>query len=279
MTSINNQQSLTSNLQSSSTSVNTITDEQSLSALASLGESFSEFFSQSQNDSSENSADTSSDSNVEPALALTAENVNDNLGTMQNELLASLLGYNSGVTALASSQSDISEISEFSLDSYKTAMQDDFLGALQSNSIASVVAQLPEGEDITTDTSFVSEVIHFSFNDDGLGMEDAFDVLNVLEHIPVVSSLYQSAKEQEEIGIVSQLAGDFLYGGSVGLAYSVLDLAVEGLTGTSINDAIAEFDYSGFLFSQDEAEIVSAEVVDKPTLFFDKNNEVISTRN
>lgn len=270
MTSINNQQSLTSNLLSS----NAAADDQSVSVFTSIGESFSEFFSQSQEASSDLSVATSAES----TLALTTDNVSDNLGTMQNELLASLLGYNSAVTALASSQSDLNEISEFSLDSYKELMQENFLGELQSNSIASAIAQLPEGEEVTTDTSFVTELIHFSFNDDGLGMEDAYDVLNVLEHIPVVSSFYQSAKDQEEIGVVSQLAGDFLYGGSVGLAYSVLDLAVEGLTGTSINDAIAGFDYSGFLFSDDVTEVESPEVTEKPTLFFDKNNEVIGTR-
>ena len=278
MASINNLQTLTTNLLPTNTSVNSFLDgiaDQSASVLTNLGESFSELLYQSQNSRSDEETNT----NNEPILALTAENVSDNLGTMQNELLASLLGYNSGVTALASSQSALSNINDFSLDSYKESMQESVLGVLQANSIVSTLTQLTEGEELTTDSRFVNDLARLSFNEDGIGIEDAFDVLNVLEHIPVVSSIYQSVTEQENIGVVSQLAGDFLYGGPVGLAYSALNLAVESFTGTSINDAIVEFDYSSFIFPQDDTEVVSTDVADKPTLFFDKYNQLISTRN
>ncbi|MEI6895507.1 MAG: hypothetical protein V5789_12980 [Colwellia sp.] len=290
MTSIDTTQSLTQNLLSSASQSSTAlgdlanVTEQSVntaSTLTTLGKSFTELFTQIQSADSTSADSTSANS----TLALTSENVTNNLGTMQNELLASLLGYNSGVNALASSlnvtgdsTTDIISISDFSLDTIKESFQGEFLGLLQSNSVANVITEYNEAQVVSTESTLINNFVTYSFSDDGIGLEDAFDVLNVLEHIPVVSSIYQTVSGNDNIGVVPKLAGDFLYGGPVGLAYSVLDLAIEGFTGTSISDAVVQFDYSGFIFSEPDIVDDTSINTGNPTVFYDKNNEIIFSR-
>ena len=123
--------------------------------------------------------------------------------------------------------------------------------------------------------------MNFSFNDDGIGLEDAFDTVNVLQHIPVVSSVYSAVTEQDKISKVAQLAGGFLYGGATGLAFSMVDLAVESYSGTSISDSIAQFNYSNFIFGQSNSDTDTlAETTENAstTFFFDKDKNVVLER-
>jgi hypothetical protein len=80
---------------------------------------------------------------------------------------------------------------------------------------------------------------------DRTGDEDFFhhilDVINPLQHLPVVGTIYR-AITGEHIGNIEKIAGDTLYGGLWGAVSSVADVAFEAVTGKSVEDtALAWF--------------------------------------
>jgi hypothetical protein len=72
----------------------------------------------------------------------------------------------------------------------------------------------------------------FSF---GTILNDILDVVNPLQHLPVISTLYRHLTG-DKIDVPEKLAGDLLYGGPLGLAFSVGDTIFEKLTGKSVGD-------------------------------------------
>jgi len=66
---------------------------------------------------------------------------------------------------------------------------------------------------------------------------DVLDVINPLQHLPVVGTIYR-AITGDKIGDVEKIAGDTLYGGPLGLASSVADLAFEKITGKDFGDTV-----------------------------------------
>ena len=73
------------------------------------------------------------------------------------------------------------------------------------------------------------------------GGEDFFhrllDVVNPLQHLPVVGTIYRAATG-EHIGPLEKIAGDALYGGLWGAATSIADVAFEQITGKSVEDTM-----------------------------------------
>ncbi|MBU6443730.1 MAG: hypothetical protein KGR48_07440 [Alphaproteobacteria bacterium] len=69
---------------------------------------------------------------------------------------------------------------------------------------------------------------------------DLLDIINPLQHIPVVSTLYR-AVTGDKIQPLEQLAGDTLYGGVLGLAASAANLAFKEITGKDVGDTVLAF--------------------------------------
>jgi hypothetical protein len=67
--------------------------------------------------------------------------------------------------------------------------------------------------------------------------QDVLDVVNPLQHLPVVGTVYR-AITGDKMGDVEKVAGDTLYGGPVGLASSLLDVAFEKITGKDFGDTV-----------------------------------------
>lgn len=63
------------------------------------------------------------------------------------------------------------------------------------------------------------------------------DVINPLQHLPVVGTIYR-AITGEHIGPIEKIAGDGLYGGIWGAATSAADVAFESITGKSVEDTV-----------------------------------------
>ncbi|HEY0281199.1 MAG TPA: hypothetical protein VGC27_01090 [Rhizomicrobium sp.] len=78
-----------------------------------------------------------------------------------------------------------------------------------------------------------AETPHFSFG-------DLLDIINPLQHIPVVSTLYR-AISGDGIGVPEKIAGDTLYGGVIGLVVSLADTAYKGITGEYAGDTVLAF--------------------------------------
>jgi hypothetical protein len=66
---------------------------------------------------------------------------------------------------------------------------------------------------------------------------DLIDVINPLQHLPVVGTLYR-AITGEHIGTIEKIAGDALYGGLWGAVSSVADTAFEAVTGKNFGSTV-----------------------------------------
>lgn len=89
-------------------------------------------------------------------------------------------------------------------------------------------------------TDFLSSVKEISFGSDGFGLKDAFDTLNILNHIPVVSDFYKESTKND-VDAFSTVTGSYLIGGPIGAAFAIADVATEELTGQSIFGNLVEF--------------------------------------
>jgi hypothetical protein len=67
--------------------------------------------------------------------------------------------------------------------------------------------------------------------------ENVLDIVNPLEHLPVVSTIYHAITGNQS-GDVEKVAGDTLYGGVIGLVSSLADTAFEKITGKDFGDTM-----------------------------------------
>lgn len=74
-------------------------------------------------------------------------------------------------------------------------------------------------------------------NDGESFLHHIWNVINPLQHLPVVSTIYR-AITGEHIGDVEKIAGDALYGGVWGAVTSAADVAFEHITGKSAEDTV-----------------------------------------
>ncbi|MEE8444861.1 MAG: hypothetical protein V3S44_05885, partial [Alphaproteobacteria bacterium] len=70
----------------------------------------------------------------------------------------------------------------------------------------------------------------FFWDSDGFGFGDLLDIVNPLQHLPIVSTIYRNLTD-DDIGAVSRVAGGVLYGGVIGLAVSVFNVLLDAATG------------------------------------------------
>jgi hypothetical protein len=75
------------------------------------------------------------------------------------------------------------------------------------------------------------------FGENGLDLGDLLDVINPLQHIPVISSIYRNLTG-DEISPAARLAGGTLYGGPVGLVSAFVSGVVEDAADMTIGDVI-----------------------------------------
>jgi hypothetical protein len=73
----------------------------------------------------------------------------------------------------------------------------------------------------------------------GLTFSDFLDVINPLQHLPIISHIYR-AITGEKIGLAAKLAGDALYGGPIGLLSGGVTSALESGAGKTTGELIAE---------------------------------------
>ena len=80
------------------------------------------------------------------------------------------------------------------------------------------------------------------FGDDGLTFEDFLDLINPLQHIPIVSTIYRAATG-DDISTGARVLGGVLFGGILGLVGALLNVIVADATGKDIGEhALALFD-------------------------------------
>ena len=124
-----------------------------------------------------------------------------------------------------------------------TALQNNIFQALSTNSGTTNTATTSGTSDVSNASINQSEasptlfdtLYTNAFGEDGLNLKDGFDVLNIANHLPIVSDVYEATTSSHAAAAAS-LAGSFLYGGIGGLMYNAVDLAVENVTGQSISN-------------------------------------------
>lgn len=79
----------------------------------------------------------------------------------------------------------------------------------------------------------VAELETALFGADGFTFGDLLDVINPLQHIPIVSTIYRQITG-DEIDAGPRVAGDGLFGGIVGLVSGLINVAVEHETGKDV---------------------------------------------
>ena len=89
------------------------------------------------------------------------------------------------------------------------------------------------------------------FGEDGFDLGDLLDVINPLQHIPVISSIYRSLTG-DEISPAARLAGGTLYGGPVGLVSAFVSGIVEDTANTTLGDIVVAA-FTG----EDETEVAA----------------------
>jgi hypothetical protein len=88
-------------------------------------------------------------------------------------------------------------------------------------------------------------------DEDGPSFSDLLDVINPLQHIPVINTIYQHLTGDKE-GAVADVVGGALWGGLIGLGAAVANLVVEDTTGKTVGDHV----YA--LFSDDDKDTAVA---------------------
>src|ERR1700690_1061793 len=73
--------------------------------------------------------------------------------------------------------------------------------------------------------------------DQGFSFDDLIDIVNPLQHIPIVSTLYR-AITGDHIKTFPKIAGDALFGGVTGFISSVADTIFEKVTGKNLGDTV-----------------------------------------
>lgn len=68
----------------------------------------------------------------------------------------------------------------------------------------------------------------------GFSFWDFLDIINPLQHIPIVSTIYREVTG-DQMGAVARIIGGGLFGGPIGLAAAVVNTVVEGATGKTLD--------------------------------------------
>ena len=75
------------------------------------------------------------------------------------------------------------------------------------------------------------------FGDDGFGFLDLIDVINPLQHIPLIGTLYREFTG-DEIGALPRIAGSTLFFGPIGAAVAGANVVLETASGKDVGDHV-----------------------------------------
>lgn len=76
-----------------------------------------------------------------------------------------------------------------------------------------------------------------AFGDDGPSFFDILDIINPLQHIPIVSTLYREITG-DDIDPVPRVAGGAIFGGLIGAVSSIVNVVVDEFTGKDIGEHV-----------------------------------------
>lgn len=95
-----------------------------------------------------------------------------------------------------------------------------------------------------------------AFGDDGFTFYDFLDIINPLQHIPVVSTVYRNMSE-DQLDPAPRIMGSTLFMGPIGLATSTLNVVVEHQTGQDLGQHVVS------MFEDDSTPLGDIKTADK----------------
>ncbi|WP_153914648.1 hypothetical protein [Shewanella sp. TC10] len=161
---------------------------------------------------------------------------------------------NENILSLNMNASMISELQQGLLSSLQTSM-------VKSSAIANVVSQTQQVTEsintkndaanlVTSDnSSLVDDIYSYSFGEDGFDEKDIIDSVNILNHTPILSYIYQETTNTE-ISPASTLAGSVLYSDYVGTGSTAIKLIMDYFSEN--NSEVLAAGVSSFLSSDSE---------------------------
>jgi hypothetical protein len=88
-------------------------------------------------------------------------------------------------------------------------------------------------------------------DDDGFGFDDFLDIINPLQHLPIIGTAYR-AITGDKIETPAKLAGGALFGGIFGFLGAVGSAAFEEITGDSVDETLLSLFDGGDEPAQDD---------------------------
>ncbi len=89
-------------------------------------------------------------------------------------------------------------------------------------------------------TSAPADASFALFGDDGFSFFDLVDIINPLQHIPIVSSIYRRLTG-DELDAAPRVLGGALFGGAIGAALALVNVVVDEATGSDIGEHALAF--------------------------------------
>jgi len=114
-------------------------------------------------------------------------------------------------------------------------------GALATSDPYPIVTKTPRNKLMTNDSGL--------FGKDGFTFFDFLDIINPLQHIPFISTIYRSITG-DRIDPGSRIAGATLFGGPLGGALASMDVAIKHKTGLDIVEHSVTFFTAGGISNQ-----------------------------
>ncbi len=78
------------------------------------------------------------------------------------------------------------------------------------------------------------------FGDDGFNFYDILDIINPLQHIPLISAIYRHFTG-DELAAAPRIAGGALFGGAIGAAVAVVNVVFDESTGKDLGEHVIAF--------------------------------------
>ncbi|PMG77451.1 hypothetical protein BCU84_10865 [Shewanella sp. 10N.286.51.B7] len=152
--------------------------------------------------------------------------------SLQQQILAETGLGNSSILSLNMNSSMIMELQQGLLSSLQTSMlKTAVTNAVGENTSVSAKVSSEEVSSLisnaTPEESNIGEDIYkFSFGEDGFDQKDVIDSVNILNHTPILSYIYQETTDTE-ISPASTLAGSLIYSDYVGAGSTAIKLIMD----------------------------------------------------
>ncbi|MBR9728021.1 hypothetical protein ACFOD0_03300 [Shewanella intestini] len=166
---------------------------------------------------------------------LNANSASDLLGVdaLQQKMLADIGLNDDSFFSLAMDDNMVADFQQELLGSLQTSIiQNSIAMTAEQDKAAAQLADADNALDTEQQPSLSQKVYDYAFGEDGLDENDILDSVNILNHTPIISNIYQQATGTQP-SPASKLAGSLLYADYIGTGVMASKLATDYLSNSS----------------------------------------------